>query len=175
MAFGDYLDSLAALSISSAAAVLSSTLIKSELLPEQLNWLGTAGTVVAAVMIVIGFVIKNRLKSHLFRMTLVVLLLFTCTCLIWLRAAWVREVKLNGSSHNYLVGASLGPIGVDAWEQCKADSVEQLIQCAGSETIPRLYGRSYEIVYCLYVFDYLLLLAVFVSLVSGLELRRPTS
>jgi hypothetical protein len=171
MAFSDYLNGLAALGISSAAAALSSTLIKTELLPEQLNWLGTAGTVVAACMIAAGFVIKDSLKSRPLKGVLVVVLLTACVCLIWLRAARVSEVDLRGGLHNYLHGATLTPAGEDAMVQCKSDSVEQLIQCAGVSTIPRLYGKSYWVVYYVYVVDYLVLLASFVALVSGLELK----
>jgi len=174
MAFGDYLDGLAALGISSAAAALSSTLIKSELLPEQLNWLGTAGTVVAACMIAVSFVLRNTLKARALKLVLATVVLTTCACLIWLRAARVSEVELGGAYHNYLHGGVLAPAGLDAQAQCKSDSVEQLIQCAGAGTIPRLYGRSYWVVHYLYVFDYLLLLASFVALVSGLELRTSS-
>jgi hypothetical protein len=171
MAFGDYLDSLAALGISSVAAALSSTLIKSELLPEQLHWLGTAGTVVAACMIAVGFVLRNGLKSRPFKLVLVIVVLSTCTCLIWLRAARVSEVELHGALHNYLHGGMLTQAGLDAQAICKSDSVEVLIKCAGREVIPTLYGKSYSFAYYLYVFDYLLLLAAFVALISGLELK----
>jgi hypothetical protein len=174
MAFGEYLDSLAALGISSAAAVLSATLIKSELLPEQLNWLGTAGTVVAACMIAIAFVLRDRLKSRSLELGLVVVLLCTCACLIWLRAARVSEVELRGALHNCLHGGVLTQVGLDAQAQCKSESVEQLIQCAGVGTMPQLYGQSYWVAYYLYVVDYLLLLVAFVALVSGLKLKTPT-
>lgn len=175
MAFGDYLDGLAALGISSAAAILSSTLIKSELLPEQLNWLGTAGTVVAACMIAVGFVFRNRLKSKTCEFLLVIVLVCTCACLIWLRAARVSEVEIRGVFHNFLHGGVLTQAGLNAQAQCKSDSVEQMIQCAGAGTMPHLYGQSYWTAYYLYVVDYLLLLAAFVALVSGLKLKAPTS
>jgi hypothetical protein len=174
MAFADYLDRVAALGISSAAAVLSSTVIKSELLPEQLNWLGTAGTVVAACMIAVTFALRNDLRARPLKLALIVVVLTTCACLIWLRAARVSEVELGGVLHKYLHGGVLTASGLDAQAQCKSDSVEQLIQCAGASTIPRLYGQSYWIVHYLYVFDYLLLLASFVALVSGLELKASS-
>jgi hypothetical protein len=174
MAFADYLNGLAALAISSAAATLSSTVIKAELLPEQLNWLGTAGTVVAACMIAVSFVLRDRLRLRPYRRVLVIMVLTTCACLIWLRAARVSEVELRGGLHNYLHGGVLAQAGLDAQTQCKSDSVEQLIQCAGFGTLPKLYGKSYWEYYYLYVFDYLLLLASFVALVSGLELKTQS-
>lgn len=171
MAFSDYLNGIAALGISSAAAALSSTLIKKELLPDELNWLGTAGTVVAASMIAVGFALKDTRTIKSFKTVLVSVLLISCTCLIWLRAARVSEVNVRGVMHNFLHGSTLTPAGDEAMAQCKVDSVEQLIQCAGVDAIPGLYGSSYWRVYYLYVVDYLVLLASFVALVSRLELK----
>jgi hypothetical protein len=170
MALGDYVNGLTALTISGAAAALSSTVIKSELLPEQLNWLGAAGTVVAACMIVVGFSMRPRLKSGWFKLPLVVAVIITCVCLIWLRAARVSEVELGGKLHNYLPGETLTKYGLDAQGKCGFGTAEQLIQCAGVGAIPLLY-ESYWCLHYLYVFDYLLLVASFVALVSEIELR----
>jgi hypothetical protein len=171
MNFGDYLDRLAALGISGAAAVLSSTIIKSALLPEQLKWLGTAGTVVAACMIAVSFALLKVLKKNGVRGVLIFGVVITCACLIWLRAARVTTVDLNGISHIYLHGGVLTAAGIAAQDQCKADSVEQLIECAGVNTIPVLYGDSYWCLHYVYVIDYLLLLTFFVALIAGLELK----
>jgi hypothetical protein len=172
MSFGDYLDRLTALGISGAAALLSSTIIKSELLPEQLKWLGAAGTVVAACMIAVSFALLKVLKKAPVRGVLIVAVIITCACLIWLRAARVTMVDLNGNSHLYLRGSVLTTAGIAAKDQCKPDSVKQLIECAGVNTIPALYGDSYWHLHYFYVVDYLLLLAFFVALISGLELKR---
>ena len=171
MQFSDYLNGLAALGISTAAAALSSTLIKSELLPDQLGWLGTAGTVVAACMIAVSFVLRDKLRTKPLRIVLVGVVLVTCGLLIWLRAARVAEVELRGSPHNVLHGGLLTPEGISAQKDCRSDSVEQLIECAGVQTMPKLYGRSYWCAYYFYIADYLFLLVAFVALVSGLELK----
>jgi hypothetical protein len=173
MAFGDYIKGLTAVGISAAAAVLSSTIIKSELLPEQLAWLGTAGTVVAACMIAVSFASRRQLQSRIVKIVLASAVLLTCACLIWLRSARVSEVELGGAPHNYLRGQVLAQAGLDAQVKCNSDSIEQLIQCAGVSAIPKLYGGSYWFAYYSYVFDYLLLLACFIAFISAIGFKTP--
>jgi hypothetical protein len=170
--FSKYVNGLAALGISSAAATLSATLLKSALLPEQLAWLGAAGTVVAAVMIPISFVFRNLIEKGRVRWVLGVLLFLSLVALIWLRAARVVEIPIGGQTQNFLVGSTLTQMGSDAKQKCKPDSTEQLVSCAGAPDIPRIFGRSYWDAYYSYLGDYLLMLAIFVPLVSTLDLEK---
>lgn len=172
MGFSEYVNGLTALAISGVAAALSATLLKSELLPEQLAWLGAAGTVAAACMIAISFVFRAGLNRPCVQQVLAVVLLATLVLLISLRAARVVNIEVGGSPHNLLVGSTLTPTGKADYEACKADSTEQLLECSGAETIPLLFGGSYWRAYYLYIGDYLLMLAVFVPLISALELQR---
>jgi hypothetical protein len=167
MGFGKYVHGLVALAISTAAAALSSTLLKSELLPDQLAWLGTAGTVVAAVMIVISFVIRKKLGVKGLRYTLAALLFLTLLTLIWLRSARVVNIEFAGSTHNFLVGSALSQTGREDYTKCGAESNEQLIGCSGARLIPLLFDGSYWRAYYAYICDYLLMLAIFVLLVSA--------
>jgi hypothetical protein len=167
MGFGEYVNGLVALAISTAAAALSSTLLKSELLPDQLAWLGAAGTVVAAVMIVISFVFRKKLSVKWLRYTLAALLFLTLLTLIWLRSARVVNIEIAGSAHNFLVGSALSPTGLVAYTKCGAESNEQMIGCSGAQMIPLLFDYSYWHAYYTYICDYLLMLAIFVLLVSA--------
>lgn len=172
MGFGEYVNGLVALTISAAAAALSSTLLKSELLPVQLAWLGAAGTVVAAVMIVIGFVIRKTLSVTRLRFGLAIALFLTLLLLIWFRSARVVNIEIAGSAHNFLVGSTLTQMGQDAYKKCGAESNEQLIGCSGAQIIPLLFGPFYWRAYYAYIGDYLTMLAIFVLLISGVDLRE---
>ena len=172
MSFGEYVNGLVALAISSAAAALSSTRLKSELLPDQLSWLGAAGTVVAAVMIAISFVIRKRLRVTWLKYILAALLFLALLLLIWLRSARVVNVEIAGSAHNFLVGSTLTPSGQEAYTKCSAQSNEQLIECSGARIIPLLFGQSYWRIYYEYIADYLIMLAIFVLLISAVDLQE---
>lgn len=170
--FGEYVNGLAALGISSAAAILSSTLLKSELLPGQLAWLGAAGTVVAAVMIPTSFVIRNKLRVSYIKGVLAAVLFLTLVELIWLRSARVVNIEVAGTSQKFLIGSTLTDKGQAALKECGTDSFERLIECSGARDIPLLFGVSYSRLYYVYIANYLLMLAIFVMLISSLDLRE---
>jgi hypothetical protein len=172
MGFRDYINGLAALAIASTAAALSATLLKTELLPEQLGWLGGAGTVVAACMIAITFTFRRGLERRGVKPILACVLGLTCIFVVWLRAARVVEVTVGGSNHRLLVGGQLTPSGETAKATCKADSDEQLVSCAGIDLIPVLFGGSYKRAMYYYIWSYLLMLAAFVPLISALDLQN---
>jgi hypothetical protein len=167
----DYINGLSSLAISTAAATLSSTVIKQQLLPEQLAWVGVAGTVVAACMIAISFTFRQKLAWNVAKGLLSTALVVSCVGLVWLRASRVAEVQVQGGLRRYLVGSTLTVKGNAAQESCGTTTVEDLIGCSGSQQIPVLFGPSYWRAYYLYISDYLLLLTVFVPLVSTLDLR----
>jgi hypothetical protein len=172
MEFGEYVNGLAGLSFAGAAAALSSTLLKSQLLPEQLDWLGAAGTVVAACMIAISFTFRSALQNQALKIALAVVLVVTCSFVIWLRASRVVKAQSGGSASAFLIGWNLTPFGLTARDnQCKVASERELIECSGAQTIPSLYGDSYRHAVDLYIGSYLLLLAVFVPLIAALELQ----
>jgi hypothetical protein len=173
MGFNEYVNGLAALSIASVAAALSATLLKSQLLPEQLSWLGAAGTVVAAVMIAVSFTLRDALDGQWIKVILTIILMATCVCVIYLRGTLVAQVEIKGSPHAYLIGRTLTSAGQTARNNCQADSNEELIECSGAETIPSLFGASYRHAAILYIGAYLLMLAAFVQLVSALKLEKP--
>jgi len=167
MSIGNNAIRITAAMISSVAALLSSTIIKSDLLPDQLDWLGIAGTVVAACMVVATWVVGDKLKNRSFRTVIAVALMITLGVVVWLRAARVSSVVTEGVSHRYLRGGSLTPEGIKAQVKCGSVSDEDLIACAGVDLVPALYGRSYSVAYYLYIGDYLGLLMSFVVLVSS--------
>lgn len=171
--FSKFLNGLAGLGISAAAAALSSTLVKSELLPEQLKWLGAAGTIVAACVIAIAYAFRDSFSHKAIRFVLCLLVAMFCACVLWIRAARITKVELGGTVRNYLRGGTLTDSGRNAEKQCNSDSAEQLIQCSGVAAIPNLYGNSYWSVYYLEICAYLLLLVTFVLLTCSLQLQDP--
>ena len=123
-------------------------------------------------MIPIGFVARESLEAPRLQRILAAVLFLTLVTLIRLRAARVVSVEIGGSAHNFLVGSTLTPKGIADKKECAADSTEQLVGCSGPEDIPLLFGGSYRVAYYGYIGDYLLMLAIFVLLVSALDLKE---
>lgn len=173
MDFDKFLNGLAGLGISVAAAAMSSTIIKTELLPEQLKWLGAAGTIVAACTIGIGYAFRESFKHRVIRLALCICVAVFCSCVIWTRAARMTDIEIGGGVRSYLRGGALTPSGAAAQRECKSDSTEQLIQCSGVVAIPKLYGTSYWFAYYFQICSYLSLVAAFVLLTCSLQLQDP--
>lgn len=169
--FSEYINGIAKLGLSVAASALSSTILKHELIPFQIEWLGTAGTVVAACMIPITFANQHWFGRTLVRWTLTFAIAISLAIVIWLRASCVVRVDYGNLSINYLVGANLTSEGEEA--KTKSTSVDDahLIAHSGPEHIAE-YWSGYKFMYYMYVSDYLMLLVFFVGLVAPIDLRR---
>jgi hypothetical protein len=179
---GSYLNGIAGLCLSAAAATLSATILKDELIPDQIDWLGAAGTVTACCVLVIVFAAHLRIRNKTALKMLGVCLVLTLVIVLVLRTAFVHDVSYGERTHHYLVGWSLTKYGKLAQQKCSGQaqtavsiSVESLIKCAGPDAIPGMYGTGWWMNQLIYMFSYLGLLTCFSLLVGAIELRKlPT-
>jgi hypothetical protein len=168
----EFVNGLSKLGLSVAAAALSATVLKEELIPSPIEWLGAAGTVAAACMIPVIFAEKRWFARVAVRRTFAVATFVTLVGMIYLRASCVVPVTEAGATRNYLIGRVLTDQGEKDKAACGGDiDVATLGAGAHPRMIPRLYGRSYMWMYYFYVSDYLGLLLFFVALVAPLELQ----
>jgi hypothetical protein len=154
------LSRLTALTLAGAAAALSSTLFKAALVPQQLLWIGPAGTLLCMCLIPVCF-LESQVLGH-WRRLFGILLLVSFVILVYLRASYVVSNTVNGVTQMYLVGYPLTSEGRQ--NLCNSHTTdEELIQCAGVDLIPYLYGKSYRLLEDLYLADYLLLVSFFIA------------
>lgn len=173
-----FLNGIAGLAIGTAAATLSATIMKAELMPEQLKWMGTAGTVMTACVLVIGFAFRPALSKTPVKVVATVALMVTIILVIYLRSTRVEQITVNNQSYNFMTGWRLSEFGESARKRCLAATNRQptdqlsdydLIKCAGPDEIGSLY-KDYSSAGVVYVFSYLILLSAFTLLVASIQL-----
>jgi hypothetical protein len=176
--FGPWLNGIAGLGLGAAAAYLSKTIVKDQLVPDQIGWLGAAGCVTAGCILVIVYA-HLRITSKKVIKLLSACLVLALVIVLVLRTAFVYDVSYENQTHHYLVGWRLTDYGKIARAKLaggpdRADSLppESLIKLAGPDKIPQLYGASYSLNQFLYMFAYLGLLACFSLLVGAIELHK---
>lgn len=168
----EFVNGLSKLGLSIAAAALSATVLKDDLIPSPIEWLGAAGTVTAACMIPVIFAERRWFARVAVRRTFAVAAFAALMGMIYLRASCVVPVTEAGTTKNYLIGRALTDQGEQDKAACGGNiDTATLVACAHPKMIPRLYGRSYMWMYYFYISDYLGLLVFFVALVAPLELR----
>lgn len=163
--------SLAALGLATAASAISSTVLKEELIPEQMKWLSAAGTVVAACFIPIAFTNREFLSRKAVRRVLTFSLIISVSVVIALRASRTIELEINNKTASYLLGFHTSLSGRALLAKCTGPTQEDRIRCAGTDLIPRIYGWTYDLAYGIFLSVYLMSLATFVCLVSAIQLE----
>jgi hypothetical protein len=173
-----FLNGIAALALGSAAVTLSATIMRDELMPMQLKWLGAAGTVVAACVLVLAFVFRSTVIKTPAKIIALVFLLGAISVVIYLRATRVEEISVNSKSYIFMTGWKLSSYGESARRNClvgqqRAEtdylSDYDLVKCAGPDEIGSLYN-DYSAAAVIYVVSYLLLLASLTVLVASVQL-----
>jgi hypothetical protein len=149
-------------SLGLAAAALSSTVFRSELIPVQLNWLGSAGTLVAATLLVVAANYSTFLSKRrgLFTVVVICALLFV----ISIRASAIRSIYIRGSQQLVILGWSPND-SASVLKDCPGSTAIERLDCAGQEAIPSVYNTYYW-AYWLFLVSYLALFAGFVLLLS---------
>jgi hypothetical protein len=172
------LNGVAGLAIGAAAATLSATIMKAELMPEQLKWMGTAGSVVTACVLVIAFSFRVAISKTRVKVAAMVVLIIAIICVVYLRATRVEEITVSNHNYCFMTGWRLSEFGESARERCLAAinrpttdqlSDYDLIKCAGPDEIGSLY-KDYSSAGVAYVFGYLILLSAFTLLVASVQL-----
>ncbi len=164
-----------ALLIAAVAAAVSKVVIKTQLVPEQLQWLTDAGVLAAMAALVLTPALAT--DPHRLRRRLIFPIFIALSVILIVRSTLVEEVSLGGSSYRFLVGTTLTSTGRTMEQNClKGTKTENLAhlprhdlveRCAGVSWIPTIYGTSYVIVAILYVISYMGFLGMFVVLVGG--------
>jgi hypothetical protein len=167
--FASFLELIAGSVLGTAAITLSATVVKRDLIPDQLGWLSAAGSLVSACVLVLAFAFRPLLVGSKVKATLAIALVLTVMGVLLLRANLVHQVALAGNDHSFLVGWGLSERGQQCWDAHKVTTPEQFIQKCDWEQIPALY-RHFTLSSITYVFMYLSLLTCFSLLVGSIRL-----
>jgi len=168
--FTAFVNGIIGLSLAAAGATLSATIIQSRLVPRQIQWLGTAGTLLTICLFPICFSERQLLSGRRFRRILSVCLLLLCGVLFFIRLNYVVEFKANSQPVFYLIGLGLTDSAEKALVNCSTSTALDILNCAGPDQIPFLYGRSFSLLQDFYVCTYLMVLGLFTALISSLDL-----
>ncbi len=139
MSFGDYLKLVGGIGIPAAAATCSGTIIKADLLPLQLRWLGILGSVVAGCALVVAFLLKS-FSSKVLNFVICLLIVGLCVSCTFLQLSRVRDVTINGVTENYLVGNHHTATAEAFANMYHTKTEDDLIRLAGVDAIPQLYS-----------------------------------
>ena len=174
MAFTEFLKKFPALNLalSGAAAGLSKTLLQKSLVPDNLDWLGGAGVLVAIVafLCVWARLIPSRAKVWLVLTAAVSLL-----CLLDMRIQLVEHFDYYGVGFNELRGWNLSPYG----ETLKANleksvnsslSMHDVIYYSDHTLMVQLFGANWYLSAALYAGSFLLFLFSVVVVAGRFEL-----
>lgn len=162
------------LAVTIAASALCKTVFQEKLIPEQLDWLSSAGILVCIVCFFLPLGIKT-LKLH--RRTLITTSILSLAGLIVLRVFLVVPLNYYGNTYNYIIGWRMSPVGVE--EKIKDDgwnggnvNLRTFLEDAGHEEIPNIFGWSYSAAETSYWLCFLGLLASVVLLTNLAEAKH---
>src|SRR5690349_21153196 len=135
----ELISGLAALGLSTAATALSSTIIKEEIVPEQMKWVAMIGTVVAACFIPIAFTHQTCFRKVGARKVLTCSIIVTLTIIVVIRSSMTVDLGTAAATETYLIGFHMTGTGRSLVAQCNGPTVEDKIRCVGSDAIPQVY------------------------------------
>jgi hypothetical protein len=174
--FERFIRALPGVAGSGCAAAIASAMLRGLLIPQQLYWLYQAGIIVSSCIAVASYGARQvtiRNKRIVIRV-----LLCAVVALVFMRSLLMTDVTILGREHRYLVGFRLTAKGERASENCRASTVRDLVMCSGPDSVPMLFGWSYELTLISYVGIYLAVVASFTGLISAIVLeeqgRRPS-
>lgn len=168
--FSGLVNGISSLGLAAAAAVLSATIIKNDMIPVQLSWLGTAGTVLTACLFPICYMERALFRGHRIRRSVSVIILCCLVLLLALRLRCTVDININAQSVLVLVGTDLTPEGERIASIAKTTLPRGLVSIAGIDSVPTIYGRSFTIIQAVYLTTYIALLACYTVLISVLTI-----
>jgi hypothetical protein len=144
--------------LTTTMAVLSQTLIRADLIPEQINFVGGIGAlfIIVALLVTLGYAQQLRKRLGLWLIIALVMLFV----LVLLQVRYVVTLENYGdppATYKYLVGFKLTDEGNrmrDALGRNKSES--EFVAEAGADRIPVAYGTSYFAVATIYSVGYIL-------------------
>lgn len=174
MAFKDFLNRVPALNLalSAAAAGLSKTLLQKSLVPDNLDWLGGAGILVA---IVAFLCVWARLIRSDAKRWLILIASASLICLLGMRIKLVEHFDYYGEPFNELRGWILSPYG----EMVKANlerslnaslSMHDVIYYSDHTVMVQLFGANWYLSAALYSGSFLVFLFAVIAVAGRFEL-----
>jgi len=162
----------------SVIAILSNTLIKSRLIPLQLDVIGTVGALFILVSLLLTLVYWNKLHKYLNAYVIIsgiALMALTFIQLQYVITAHVGEPITPGGQipeQQYLIGFKLTEYGEQRGELLgSGKSEKEYIELGGEGEIPKWYGSSFEITKLGYALFYMIFVVSAVLTLAGV-LRR---
>jgi hypothetical protein len=159
--------------IDTAVAALSATLIKKEIIAENMDLIGKIGSIVIILSLLLVAVVGSRIHTWLIPALTLAIVAFIA--LVGTQLLFVKRVSPYGADerdHLLLVGYSLTDVG-RAWaEKLKSTEPAVIIRSVGDGSIPEAWGKSFYVVGSVYVSSYLLLLLATSFTIGALEQRR---
>lgn len=157
--------------LTTVSAGLCKYVFADKLIPEQLDWLSSAGILVCAISFLAPFAFKG-IGSY--ARTLMILALVSLAGVIGIRASLVKQLNYYGTPHSYMVGWKMSEWGVQKMEKDKEKdgaplSLETFLEDLGHADIPEAYGWTYYAACGAYVVALLGFLTSFILLSSALE------
>lgn len=154
--------------LSAAVAAVSPTLIRSNLIPEQLSIIGLVGSLFVLVGFLIAWIYRSELRKR-FR-AFIIIACAALILLVLLQIFFVETVEDYGNppgTLRFLVGYALNGEGQESLNAMGGGSLNELIKFAGADRIPTWYGADYFVILTIYAFSYIaLILGVVITLGS---------
>lgn len=156
-------------------AALSQTLIRTELIPEQIKFVGSIGAffIIIALLFTLGYHQQLRTRLAIWLGTA----LFVLLVLVIFQVRYVVTLGSYGgssTSQNYLVGFSLTDEGNQMREALGRNKSEsEFIEEMGVDRIPVAYGSSYYIIAALYSISYIVFVFVTVLALGSVIIPKP--
>lgn len=156
-----------------AVAAMTATLVRKELIPDNLEVLG----VIAALLILTSFVVTVAFQDALQRWLRPLSLAATAGLLLLLvlHTRFVHTVPGYGpdtAEHDFLVGYRYTPQGEEWIRRLGPKSISEYIADIGADRIPQIWGTSYTVASLTYSFTYLAFVLALALALGGTELGR---
>jgi hypothetical protein len=158
---GNFLNRLRAVFIllTGTMAVLSPTLIRAELIPEQINFVAIIGTI--CILVALAVTLKYNQKLRKLSGIWLGIALLMLVVVILLQVRYVVTLENFGdppATYKYLIGCKLTDEGNRAREVLGRNKSEsEFVAEMGVDRIPVAYGTSYFVVATIYSIGYSLL------------------
>lgn len=159
------------------AAYLSATLVKERLIPQQLEVIGTVGTLFIIVALLLTLVYWTKLSKRLTAfviVTIIALCTLTFVQIQYVVAANVGQRSASGviPEHHFLIGYQLTDYGKARSKTLGENKSEkEYIETGGYDKIPEWYGTSYKVMAVFYTLAYMLFVVGVVLILGGILQR----
>lgn len=143
--------------LSTAVAAVSSTLIRSFLIPDQLSVIGAVGSLLVFLGFIVCWAYREPITKHI--RWCVVVSLGSLILLILFQTLFVKTLENYGEPpaiHHFIVGLNMNNEGRTSMSVIGSPSIEELIRAEGWQRIPTWYGPDFYIIQALYVLSYII-------------------